>query len=248
MRSPVGEAMYRFLLAHAQTPPKLLLHIHGEHTEERTRQVQRTDKHGRTRWHTESERHTVVDFNFHIDISRHVAPVPTPFTIPDSEPAYRGKMYQEVDVFGAEGAYANADIELSAEQRLRRKARRQERKTAEAWDHERAARGLPPWVGPETDMSVVHPVDALVHHTNVLKSSKTVREWADEYCASQKMLKEFTYQKVRKVLHENAQKILSAFTGRVWVELRRFAVRHRRGHPFYILQRRLHRQVRPPLQ
>lgn len=32
---------------------------------------------------------------------------------------------------------------------------------------------------------------------SVYKSSKTVREWADEYCASPKILKEFTYTKVR---------------------------------------------------
>ncbi|KAF7793351.1 hypothetical protein EIP86_004463 [Pleurotus ostreatoroseus] len=197
--SPAGEALYRFLLAHAQTPPQLLLRIHGEHTEERTRQVQRTSKNGRTTWHTETDTHTVVDFDFAIDLSPHVAPAPTHFTRPDGEPAFRGKMHTEVDAPSSEvgGAYANADIEMSGVgRRVRRRATRQERKTAKAWEREREARGLPPWVGPETDVSVVHPVDVLVHQTNVLKSSKTVREWADEYCASKKLLKEFTYHKV----------------------------------------------------
>ena len=127
-----------------------------------------------------------------------IAPAPTHFTRPDGEPAFRGKMHTEVDVPGerVQGAYANTDIEMSVGRRVRRRATRQERKAARAWEREREARGLPPWVGPETDVAAVHAADVLVHQTNVLKSSKTVREWADEYCASTKLLKEFTYHKV----------------------------------------------------
>ncbi|KAJ3532523.1 hypothetical protein NM688_g7406 [Phlebia brevispora] len=135
-----GEALYRFLLAHAQTPPKLFLYLHGDHTEHRTRQVQKTDANGRTRWHTETESYTVVDFDFYVDISRYIMPEPTHFTIPDNEPAYRGKMYQEVDVDEhsvISPADGPADIELGGEQRVRRKATRQEAKTVKAWDHER---------------------------------------------------------------------------------------------------------------
>jgi len=35
-----------------------------------------------------------------------------------------------------------------------------------------------------------------LHGNNGLRSSKTLRGWADEYCASKKYLKEFTYEKV----------------------------------------------------
>ena len=195
-----GEALYRFLLAHSQTPPKFLLHLHGDHVEQRTRQVQRTDANGRTHWHTETDSTTVTDFDFQIDISHHIPTTPTHWTMPDSEPAYRGKMYQETDIT-TQGVPmpGSSDVEVAGEQRVRRKATRLERKSAKAWNHERQIRGLPPWIGPEAGWSLpIVRADTLLHQTsaNVLKSSKTVREWADEYCASSKMLKEFTYEKV----------------------------------------------------
>lgn len=165
--------------------------------------MQRTDANGRTRWHTETDTSTVVDFDFYVDASQHIAAGPVHWTIPDNEPAYRGKMYEEVDApapldLDLSPSQLSAEIELGTQaERVRRKATRQEKKSVKAWNHERTARGLPPWVGPETGWGAGRPSDALVHQTNVLKSSKTVRQWADEYCASHKMLKEFTYEKVR---------------------------------------------------
>ena len=78
---------------------------------------------------------------------------------------------------------------------VRRKATKQEIKSARAWKESRGQRGLPPWVGPGSVQpgSVAAGVTA---EANVMKSSKTMREWADEYCASDKWLKEFTYEKV----------------------------------------------------
>lgn len=76
----------------------------------------------------------------------------------------------------------------------RRKATKEEINAAKGANYHREAVGLPPWVGPyeswmEGGGNAPHPA--------VLKSSKTLREWADEYCASPKLLKEFTYSKVR---------------------------------------------------
>lgn len=51
-----GEALYRFLLSHSQTPPTVFIHLHGSHTESRTRLVTRRDSNGNYR--TEDEHYT----------------------------------------------------------------------------------------------------------------------------------------------------------------------------------------------
>lgn len=220
-----GEALYRFLLARSQVPPKFLLHLHGDHVEQCTRQVQKTDARGRTHWHTETDTRSVIDFDFQVDISHHITPTPIHWTMPDSEPAYRGKMYQEVDVPTQELRMpGSSDIEVAGAQRVRRKATRLERTSAKVWNHERQVRGLPPWIGPEAGWSiqVVRPTEALIHQTsaNVLNSSKTVREWADEYCASPKLLKEFTYERVSVTPHLSQNTYLNEILPDcVWVEL-----------------------------
>lgn len=197
----IGEALYRFLLSRSQEPPRYLLCIHGDHTETRYRTVRSTDSHGHPKTREESYTETIIDFDFKIDISQHIASGPVHWSIPDEEPAYRGKMYKEVDgIFAGEGVRL-LDTELQQEDRGRRKATKQERKSSKTWDEERGQRGLPPWVGPGAIGALAvnelrNPeVDPL--RTNVLKSSKTLREWADEYCSSNKRLKEFTYEKVR---------------------------------------------------
>jgi len=73
------------------------------------------------------------------------------------------------------------------------------RKEGKAIDHLRNYRienGLPPWVQMQESLMVMH------HRPNgpVYKSSRTVRQWADDYCASDKLLKEFMYEKVRVVV------------------------------------------------
>lgn len=191
-----GEALYRFLLSQAQTPPQLFLRVHGEHQEHRTHSVPRTDAQGRTHWRTETETVTVVDFNFTIDISHHIPAAPIHWSVPDEQPAYRGEMYQEVDAVTLRPTPHANDLENGVGGRKRLKATRKERKAARAWQHERRARGLPPWIGPDAGWVPRAQVAMNSSHMNVYKSSKTVREWADEYCGSPKILKEFTYTKV----------------------------------------------------
>ena len=75
----------------------------------------------------------------------------------------------------------------------RRDATKEEIKAAKERKKTRQACGLPPWVavGPESWLQQQAPERAVV-----LESSKSLRQWADEYCASDKLLKEFTYTKV----------------------------------------------------
>lgn len=163
------------MLSQAEAPPTFLVHCHGTHDETHSRLVQRTDSRGRqhtdTEWYTE----TITDFDFKIECQ--VPPRATQWTVGDEEPAYRGRMYREV---GPPGGTTKAD--------------RGTTKQFKAWLAERPKRGLPPWVG-----SATYWADAAQHPRNadVLKSSWTLRQWADDYCRSRKIFKEFVYEKVR---------------------------------------------------
>lgn len=77
-------------------------------------------------------------------------------------------------------------------------ASRREQKTATAWRNERTAKGLPPWVGPGQEFDAREATEGM--QFGVLKSSWSLRQWADDYCASDKQLKEFVYEKVNCVL------------------------------------------------
>ncbi|KAF5374735.1 hypothetical protein D9758_000307 [Tetrapyrgos nigripes] len=159
-----GEALYRFLLAQSETPPKLHLHCRATHQE--TRHRHRTVTNGpNTTTRQESYQETVTDLDLLLDLSSLVQPHVVHWSLPDHDPAYRGNMISEVDT----------PVGL-------RKATRGERKHFNAAQKARLGNGLPPW----------HPDDPLV----ASKSSKTPRQWADEYTASTKRLKEFQYDKV----------------------------------------------------
>ncbi|KAK0245724.1 hypothetical protein EDD85DRAFT_29238 [Armillaria nabsnona] len=162
-----GEALYRFLLSQASTPPSLSLHCRGTHTE--TRQRTKAGPGGGTESYTE----TVVDFDFYISLDQLILPEPTHWSVADSDPAYRGRMFKEMDSSG------------------KRKARWKERRAFRSWIKDRDARGLPPWI------SSIQATDTYLtlEDSTVLRSSKTLRAWADEYCASPKYLKEFVYVK-----------------------------------------------------
>ncbi|KAJ7634278.1 hypothetical protein DFH06DRAFT_1221572 [Mycena polygramma] len=167
-----GEALYRFLLSQSTTHPEFRLHCRGAHVETRYRLVTHRHSDGRTRTRNESYTETVVDFDFYIDASHFSGPVH--WSVDDSEPAYRGGMVREVD--SPEG---------------KRKATRAEIKLFKGWVEDRTARGLPPWI-----TSIDAYSDGISPNANVLKSSRTLRQWADEYCVSPKHLKEFAYEKV----------------------------------------------------
>jgi len=172
-------------------PPTLFVHCRGTHDETRTRFVPRTDSQGRRHSDTETYTETVVDFDFKIE--HDVPPRATQWTVGDDEPAYRGSMSREVGLPG--GGTSVAD--------------RGTTKRFKAWREKRHKRGLPPWVAPPSDndggglgasagslwtsgVSLPRGADR-----DVLKSSWTLRQWADDYCQSRKIFKEFVYEKVR---------------------------------------------------
>ncbi|KAL4243489.1 hypothetical protein ABKN59_001277 [Abortiporus biennis] len=212
-----GEALYRFILSHSQTSyPKYVIDISGSHSEQRFRTVSYKDNQGHLRTRTESYTETIIDFAFKIDLTQHLHGGPIiHWSLPDEEPAYRGKMYKEVDGFFAESHHptnGGTDVESglgsgairlgggnSVEVRKRRKATKKELKCAKDWEKDRVQRGYPPWVSPTVMGSQLDGTSGVtrdVVKNGVLRSSKTLREWADEYCASEKRFKEFTYEKV----------------------------------------------------
>lgn len=173
-----GEALYRFLLSQAITPPRMFLHCRGSHDETHTRLVRSRHE---DRLATEQYTERVVDFDFKIDVGQHIFGGPTHWSVGDSAPAYRGRMFREVGIDGE-----------------KRKAKKPELNAAKAWDKERDSRGFPPWIG--SDYAWREDQPHVMHDSSVLKSSWTLRQWADDYCSSRKFLKEFEYHKVRPVL------------------------------------------------
>ncbi|PFH54451.1 hypothetical protein AMATHDRAFT_134053 [Amanita thiersii Skay4041] len=187
-----GEALYRFLLSQSLIPPVYQLHCRGTHTETRYRYVTSRNSDGRSESHRESYTDTITDFDFYIDIHPPTPPSqseqsgnfcgPIHWSVADSEPAFRGRMVREIDLPNAAG---------------KRKVGRQEQKQHDAWYTERASRGLPPWIGSAYRFRAqTNVVMQDLDDSFALQSSKTLREWADEYCASPKCLKEFVYKKV----------------------------------------------------
>ncbi|OCH96130.1 hypothetical protein OBBRIDRAFT_787580 [Obba rivulosa] len=201
-----GEALYRFLLAQSEKRPKALFHFCGTHTEYRTRLVSSTDSNGNSSTRSESYTETVEDFNFYVDVGQHIVHGPVHWSVPDDTPAYRGNMYKEVDVHAVEHGMHD-DVEVGTK---RREATKQEIKRARLWHEEQKTRGLPPWVGPGTPLPTRENLNPF---QNVLKSSWTLRDWADDYCTSDKLLKEFIYKK--KVYGWNISNLTTALTAAV---------------------------------
>ncbi|EKM83900.1 hypothetical protein AGABI1DRAFT_124228 [Agaricus bisporus var. burnettii JB137-S8] len=119
---------------------------------------------------------------------------PTQWSMADNEPAYRGKVVREVQM----GSNALPDDEAlllfsrsSINSTSSRRATRIERKDHSQWSEQRTRKGLPPWATGVNDWNI-----ASAQRRHTLRSSKTIRQWADEYCASPKLLKEFVYTKV----------------------------------------------------
>jgi len=188
-RTQSGEALYRFLLSQAQTPPVFLVHCIGTHSESRTRTT--TSANGTTT--TQSYTETVTDFSFYI--AQRVLPQGAQWTVGDDEPVYRGRMVRETGLPDSVSGSGNKSGGSKKE------AESAQVKRFKAWSEERITRGLPPWVGP-SDAASREPgykADAVMQPrvTDVLRSSWTLRQWADNYCASRAKLKEFVYEKVQ---------------------------------------------------
>jgi len=172
-----GEALYRFLLSQAETPPTFLIHCRGTHEESRPHHVEKTDKKGRRYTDTEYRTETVTDFDFMIE--HQIPSRATQWVVRDDEPAYRGRMSKEV---GPPGQTVKADHDTI--------------KSFGTWVRERRLRGLPPWVAKKRQPAN-SPVGTAEQAplVGVSQSSWTLRQWADDYCQSQMIFKEFVYKK-----------------------------------------------------
>ncbi|KAG5221920.1 transmembrane protein [Salix suchowensis] len=184
-----GEALYRFLLSQSSTPPTYRIHCHGSHTETRSRWV--THEHnGKYESRHESYSETITDFDFYIDVSQSLlgtdATGPLMWSVSDSEPSYRGSMVRQVlvpDGLAKRKREGTAE-EISAHKR---------------WSSERASRGMPPWMTGVPSFQWTEGTPDIPNGappSSILRSSRTLREWADDYCASNKLLKEFVFEKV----------------------------------------------------
>ncbi|KAF9457074.1 hypothetical protein BDZ94DRAFT_1176407 [Collybia nuda] len=205
-----GEALYRFLLSQANRSPSYRLHCRGTHSEYRTRWIRETNSEGRAESRRETFTETVTDFDFYIDTGPPLSYEPIHWSVADSEPAYRGLMVQETELCG-----------------VRRTTRGSENKSHNRWAEERKVLGLPPWI-----TSIDEWFEGLPDDSNKLRSSRSLRQWADEYCASPKYLKEFKYEKI--LYGWNLQKLESAvrsaiqstmYHGLVEVEIKTFRSR-----------------------
>ena len=129
--------------------------------------------------------------------------------------AYRGGMVREIE------------RPLTGEGRA---AASSETKEYSTWCSERIKQGLPPWISNMQDVKSPGGNEGAA-----LRSSKTLRQWANEYCASPKHLKEFMYEKVCVGLTGFVFHIIRA--GSVWVEYRAARACHPHHNLFDALQR-----------
>ncbi|KAG8736598.1 hypothetical protein FRC10_009133 [Ceratobasidium sp. 414] len=191
-----GEALYRFLLAHAPTPPKLLVRCRGTHPETRVRHVTRTEtRDGRTVTKVEPETYTetVIDFDFSIDISHHLHQLsPVNWTVPDDEPAYRGGMSREVLTDTLSGV---------------RRVPRRVLKAGKVWRERRDKWGLPPWLS-QTDHDPGMGQAVLADESMSMRSELSLRQWADRYCASHKAIR----STIRRVSYAPNQTVTIKFS------------------------------------
>ena len=79
----------------------------------------------------------------------------------------------------------------------RTKAKRKEVKRYRRWLETKQQLGFPPWMQESEENLYADGITLSIEDASSLRSSKTLRDWADEYCASPKYLKEFQYEKVK---------------------------------------------------
>jgi hypothetical protein len=124
----------------------------------------------------------ITDFSFYIGYR--LLSQATQWTVADDEPVYRGHTACETGIPNLATRADSAQIQQF-----------------NAWLEKRTALGLPPWVGPQDAASYEqrHRAGARSQpqDTDALRSSWTLRQWADNYCESHSRFKEFVYEKAR---------------------------------------------------
>jgi len=191
-----GEALYRFLLSQSHVLPTLRVSFKGTHPETKLRWVNSTDAHGHSTTRSEFYTETATDFDFCVDIqpdhlrtrSRDDARHTIHWSVSDDEPAFRGRM-----VRGTENPISGSNFPFLPVEPAHQATHNDDRRYLE-WTRKRRQMGYPPWMRQQEEASLF---DGIIDEAVSLRSSKTLRQWADEYCASPKFLKEFVYHKVK---------------------------------------------------
>jgi hypothetical protein len=185
-----GEALYRFLLAQSEIPPPYLVNIVGTHPERRTRIVIST-VNGVRQQRIEQYTVTITDFHFSIDLFPYIIHGPVHWSFPDSLPTYRGLMVPQITATATSpntpDEQGQGENPAPASPKLvTRKATKDEINAFKAGEYARSANGVPPWQNPDGST-----------RSEPQASLRSLREWADDYATSPKLLKEFVYEKVR---------------------------------------------------
>ncbi|KAH8835709.1 hypothetical protein DL96DRAFT_1575314 [Flagelloscypha sp. PMI_526] len=177
--STTGEALFRFLLSQSMIPPLFYLHVQGSHDERRCRTTRRNGK-----LETEEYNEKIVDFDFRIDLSNYILSSPENYGGPvyysaaDNEPCYRGAMVRQTrPPWGP-----------------LQKSGRRENKAFQRWQKDNHMSGTPPWISGDRAWKSTEDDSALP--VAGLCNSRTIRDWADEYCKSEKLMKEFVFEKL----------------------------------------------------
>ncbi|KAG9019718.1 hypothetical protein FRB90_010988 [Tulasnella sp. 427] len=194
----------------------------GSHEETRTRHVTRTDSNGRHYTTTETYTETIQDFAFEIDITQCLLPEPRGppvWVIGDREPAHRGGRKRQVDntpyMVGDETS--TTDLEagkkaMKTRSTWRRMATDVEKGAADGRKDRRYNWGIPSWVllpgetrGTEANLDNPNAREVFegavntklegIDDVNLRPPSRSLRDWADEYVRSKRMLKEFIFVK-----------------------------------------------------
>ncbi|KAG8910118.1 hypothetical protein FRC00_008834 [Tulasnella sp. 408] len=195
-------ALQQFLLTHAAGRPTILIECRGTH------EVEGTDSEGNKTTSIET------DFHFTVDVSSALLAADTygspVWVVADEEPAKRGRYWRQVE-YDPNPTQTPANLETGPLPLRRREATPLERKQGLEDAQRRKALALPPWAcisaqTPDpTGARLVFPGDRLrFENTAVCATqdfsdgdlappSKTLADWAEEYCASWSPLKEFRF-------------------------------------------------------
>ncbi|KAI0043469.1 hypothetical protein FA95DRAFT_399275 [Auriscalpium vulgare] len=160
-----GGALYRFLLTQSATPPTVLLRCRGSRDE-----TDSTPSFSST---------STVDFDFVIDLTKHVPHTATQWTVGDAEPVLRGRKLRETGAPGHTRLAGHAAV-----------------KSYRAWRERRTQRGLPPWVREPVAAGTKEKEDnGAPPRLEATKPSMTLRQWTEDFVTARHSCKEFVYEK-----------------------------------------------------
>ncbi|KAG8844564.1 hypothetical protein FRB96_002993 [Tulasnella sp. 330] len=196
-----GEALHRFLLDQAKTPPIFRIGIQGTHE----MMITNEDHHSRMEITTE--------FRFYLEPSL-LREMPALYVVGDRNVAFRGGTVKEIDAAETTGKDPEGGAGGSGSQ-LRRQASKLEQRCAADRAALLASHGLPPWallrgdvqgtqasIDSEKDRhrfnsSARRPAGVQYNDSTTMQSpSQSLRRWTDLFCTSNQSLKSFTLDKV----------------------------------------------------